>query len=36
MTTTCVPILAPTLAELVNRLDDAVRARRPGLDVPHA
>ena len=36
MTTTHVPTLAPTLAELVDRLDDAVRAPGPGLDVPHA
>ena len=40
MTTTSIPILAPTLAptlaELVDRLDDAVRAPGPGLDVPHA
>jgi predicted metal-dependent enzyme (double-stranded beta helix superfamily) len=36
MTTTSVPILAPTLAELVERLDDAVRAPERGLDVPHA
>ena len=36
MTTTSIPTLALTLAELVDRLDDAVRAPRPGLDVPHA
>jgi predicted metal-dependent enzyme (double-stranded beta helix superfamily) len=28
--------LVPPLAALVDRLDDAVRAPRPGLDVPHA
>jgi predicted metal-dependent enzyme (double-stranded beta helix superfamily) len=36
MTTTAIPTLAPTLAELVDRLDDSVRAPGPGLDVPHA
>ena len=36
MTTTYAPTLVPTLAELVNRLDDAVRATGPGLDAPHA
>src|SRR3954447_19793238 len=35
MTTTSIPTLAPTLAELVDRLDDAVRTPGPGLDVPH-
>jgi predicted metal-dependent enzyme (double-stranded beta helix superfamily) len=36
MTTTLIPTLASTLAELVDRLDDAVRAPRSGLAVPHA
>jgi 3-mercaptopropionate dioxygenase len=36
MTTALIPTLAPTLAELVDRLDDAVRTPRSRLDVPHA
>jgi len=35
MTTAVIPTLAPTLAELVDRLDDAVRTPRSRLDVPH-
>ena len=36
MTTALVSTSASALAELVDRLDDAVRAPRPGLEVPHA
>src|SRR4051812_29428138 len=36
MTATSFPTLAATLAELVDGLDDAVRAPGRGLDVPHA
>ena len=35
MTTALIPTLAPALAELVDRLDDAVRTPRSRLDVPH-
>jgi 3-mercaptopropionate dioxygenase len=35
MATALIPTLAPTLAELVDRLDDAVRTPRSRLDVPH-
>jgi 3-mercaptopropionate dioxygenase len=36
MTIALIPNPTPTLAELADRLDDAVRTPRSGLDVPHA